>query len=137
MRSDAGIESSLFSSDHAAWRDTLLEPYCMQDDIKELSSLRWTTVSTKDSVQFWRIVPAGFGACFDIRSGQQLFIVASSHTWDSDNDSLTNSSDGEDDSFSDVFSRWDRYLNGFNDLEPALLGEKRLEAIRLEAGNRV
>ena len=39
MRSDAGIESSLFSSDHAAWCDTLLELYCVHDDIKKLSSL--------------------------------------------------------------------------------------------------
>jgi hypothetical protein len=138
MRSDAGIESSLFSSDHAAWRDTLLEPYCVHDDIKKLSSLRWTNISTKNSVQFWRIVPAGCGAFFDVRSGQQLFIVGSCHTWNSDADPLTHvSDDDEDEPYPDVFTRWDRYLEGFNELKPALLGKKRLEAIRLEAGNRL
>jgi len=139
MRSSAGIESSLFSSDHAAWRDTLLEPYCAHDDIQKLSSLRWTNIYTKDFVQFWQIVPAGCGAFFDVRSGQQLFIIGSCHTLDSDNAPHTYVSDDDDDDerHADVFTRWDRYLEGFDRLKPALLGKKRLEAIRLEAGNRM
>jgi len=137
MRSGAGIEPSLFSSDHAAWRDTLLEPYCAFDDIKKLSSLRWTNIYTKNFFQFWRIPPAGCGAFFDVRSGVQLFIVGSCHTQDSDNDSITHVSDDEVEHHADVFTRWDRYLWGFDHARPALLGNKRLEAIRLEAGNRM
>ena len=135
MRSGAGIESSLFSSDHVAWRDTLLEPYCVYDDIKTLSTLRWTNIYTQNFAQFWQIPPARFGAFFDVRSSVQLFIVGSCHMQDSDNDSFTHVSDDEEEQCTDLFTRWDRYLGGFHQAIPELLGNKRLEAVRVEAGN--
>jgi hypothetical protein len=65
-----------FSSDHAAWRETLSEPYCDQDDVAKQSSLRWTEASMRNTIQFWQLAPAGFGIFFDIQSGQQWVIIA-------------------------------------------------------------
>jgi len=84
MHSYAGIELSHFSSDHVAWRDTLLDFYCNQDDSTKQSLLRWTDVATKGSIQFWHIPPAGFGVFFDIRSGQQWIIIATPNYMDED-----------------------------------------------------
>jgi len=122
MHSYAGIELSHFSSDHVAWRDTLLDFYCNQDDSTKQSLLRWTDVATKGSIQFWRIPPAGFGVFFDIRSGQQWIIIATPNYMDEDGIQKKNS-----------FSRWDHYIE-FNSMEP---GNNILEAIRLEPGNRL
>jgi hypothetical protein len=54
----------------------LSEPYCNQDDITKQSSLRWTEASMRDTIQFWRLTPAGFGIVFNIRSCQQWVIIA-------------------------------------------------------------
>jgi hypothetical protein len=76
IKSYSGMESLPFSSDHAAWQETLSDPYCNQDDIAKQSSLRWTKASTRNAIQFWRLAPAGFEFFFDIRSGQQWVIIA-------------------------------------------------------------
>lgn len=124
MKSYAGIESSLFSSDHAAWRDTQLDPYCIDDDSAMQSFLRWTEAATTNVVQFWRITPAGFGMFFDIRSGQQLVIVATP-------DVANRNGDG------DFFTRWDRYLQDFDRLDPNFCIGNGLEAIQLKPGNHL
>jgi hypothetical protein len=124
MKSYAGIESSLFSSDHAAWRDTQFDPYCIDDDAAKQSFLRWTESATSNVVQFWRITPAGFGMFFDIRSGQQLVIVATPDV-------------GNGNGNRDFFTHWDRYLQDFDRLDPTFCVENGLEAIRLEPGNRL
>lgn len=110
----------MFSSDHAAWRDTPQKV----DDMAKRSLLRWTDVSLENSVQFWRITPAGFGSFFDIRSGHLWLIVASPRPV-------------EEDGIPEYFSRWDRYLQDFNRLKPTFSIETPLEAIRLEPGNRL
>ena len=124
MRSYSGAEPCLFSSDHVAWRETIFNPYCLYDSLEE-SSLRWTDVSTANAVQSWRIAPSGFGIFFDIRSGCQLVIIA------------TTECAANDKGCKDFFTRWGRYLHDFDcsDSEPFL--ENDFEAIRLESGNRL
>jgi hypothetical protein len=124
MKSYSGMESSSFSSDHVAWRETLYDPFCDEDDSTKLSLLRWTEASTVNSVRFWRVVPAGFGAFFDIRSGRQWVIIASPDRRDVDVEV-------------DRFTRWDRYLQDFSYESPDFNIETPLEAIRLEPGNRL
>ena len=123
MKSYSGVEPFPFSSDHVAWRETAFDPYCVYD-LSEDSSLRWTNVSTLNAVQFWRIAPAGFGIFFDIRSGSQLVIVATSER--------VNEDGGRD-----FFTRWGRYFHGFDQLESELYSENNFEAIRLDPGNRL
>jgi hypothetical protein len=124
MKSCSGVESSLFSSDHAAWRDTLTEPYCVADDVSKQSLLRWTNVSTSNATQFWKITPAGFGTFLDIRSGQQWIIIATPYR-------------GDDEDYVDFFTHWDRYLENFNPMHPTFSRKNGIEAIRLEPGNRL
>ena len=123
MKSYSGAEAFPFSTDHVAWRDTAFDPYCVYD-LTEEHSLRWTDVSTANAVQFWRIAPAGFGLYFDVRSGQQLVIIATPEYAD-------------DDGNQDFFTRWGYYLQNFNRLEPTLFSDRGVEAIRLEPGNRL
>lgn len=124
MKSYSGMESSSFSSDHAAWRETLSEPFCDQDDNAEQSLLRWTEASTAHATRFWRLVPAGFGAYFDIRSGRQWVIIATRDK-------------SEHDLKVDNFTRWDRYLQDFNPMDPDFAIDTPLQAVRLEPGNRL
>lgn len=124
MKSYAGFESTLFSSDHAAWRDTLQDPGSALEDISKRSTLRWTDASNTNAVQFWRVIPAGFGAFFDIRSGQIWVIIATQNS-------------SEVKHRPEYFSHWYRYLHSFSRLGPKFSIETRLEAIRLEAGNRL
>jgi hypothetical protein len=44
------MESSPFLSDHAAWRETLLDPYFDQDDVAKQLSLRWTEALTRNAI---------------------------------------------------------------------------------------
>ncbi|KAF8800472.1 hypothetical protein BYT27DRAFT_7026457, partial [Phlegmacium glaucopus] len=113
-----------FSSDHVAWWDTLSEPYCVQDETTKQSLLRWTELSTTNAIQFWRVVPAGFGAFFNIRSGRQWIIIATPNLMDKDG-------------HVDFFTRWNRYLQEFNQMDPVFCIENGLEAIRLEPGNHL
>lgn len=122
MRSYPGNESSLFSSNHAAWCDTLNDPYCINDDPAQQSLLHWTEVATANAVQFWRITPAGFGMFFNLCSGQQLVIIATP-------DTINKNSDGE------FFMHWDRYLEDFDQQDLNFCVENGLEAIQLEPGN--
>ena len=115
--------SILLSSDHVAWRETSFNPYCVFDSSDE-SSLRWTDISTVNAVQPWRIAPAGCGIFFDIQSGSQLVIIATAVC-------------SNDEGSKDFFTRWGRYLQGFEQLDPELFSENALEAIRLESGNRL
>ncbi|HEY4831133.1 MAG TPA: hypothetical protein VIH61_01025 [Waddliaceae bacterium] len=124
MASYSGFESTAFSSDHAAWRDISHHSLSALDDISKRSMLRWTNVSTKNAVQFWRLVPAGFGAYFDIRSGQVWVIVATSIPT-------------ERTSQPDHFTHWDRYLQKFNRLRPHFSTDTHIQAIRVESGNRL
>jgi hypothetical protein len=124
MKSYSGIETLSFSSDHAAWRDTSSDPYCAYDDSSQQFLLRWTDVSTKNAVQFWKITPAGFGMFFDVRSGKHLVIIA---TPESNNHNERR----------DFFTRWDRYIYDFDRLNPDFGLPNGLEAIRLDAGNRL
>lgn len=124
MKSYSGVESSPFSSDHAAWRETLSEPYCDQDDITQLSSLRWTEASTGNATRFWRLAPAGFGIYLDIRAGLQWVIIATRDNRESEN-------------LVDEFARWDRYLQNFDAMSPNFNMDTALQAIRLEPGNRL
>jgi hypothetical protein len=124
MKSHSGVESFPFSSDHTAWRETASNPYCVYDRLEE-SSLRWTDVSTRNAVQFWRMAPAGFGIFFDIRSGYQLVIIATTV--------CANNVGG----CRDFFTQWGRYLEDTNRLDPALFSGNDFEAIRLEPGNRL
>jgi hypothetical protein len=124
MKSYSGMESLPFSSDHAAWRETLSEPFCDQDDSAELSLLRWTEASTAHATRFWRLVPAGFGAFLDIRSGEQWVIIATRDKRESDLKV-------------DNFTRWDRYLQDFNAMDPNFVIDTPLQAVRLEPGNRL
>ena len=123
MRTYSGAESFPFSSDHAAWRDTASDPYCTHKSTEE-PSLRWTDISTTNTVQFWRIAPAGFGIFFDIRSGRQLVIIVKPEH-------------SNEDGSEDFFTRWDHYLQDFDRLSPTFCSKNRLEAIRLDPGNRL
>lgn len=76
------------------------------------------------SVQFWQLVPAGFGGFFDVRSGNLWIIVATSHQ-------------AEYDKQSEFFTHWDCFLEEFNPLKPTFATRTRLESIRLETGNRL
>lgn len=125
MRSYTGVEPSLFSSDHTAWRETMSEPYCDQDDLAKLSSLRWTEAFTSDAVQFWKLPPSGFGMFLDIRSGAQWVIIASPEVKNALETDV------------DCFSRWDRYLQDFDPTDPKFCIETAIEAVRLEPGNRL
>lgn len=123
MKSYSGAESFPFASDHAAWRDTMSDPYCVYESSED-SSLRWTDVSTANAIQFWRITPAGFGMYFDVRSGSQLVIIG---TTDSTND----------DDPKDFFTRWDRYVRDFDRTMPTFSVPTSIEAIRIDAGHRL
>lgn len=123
MRSYLGAESFPFSTDHAAWRDTASDPYCVHD-LTEESSLRWTDISTANAVQFWKIAPAGFGIFFDVRSGRQLVIIATLECV-------------SDDRGKDFFTHWGPFLQNFDRQDPALFSDHGLEAVLLEPGNRL
>jgi hypothetical protein len=123
MRSYSGAEAFPFASDQVAWRETAFDPYCIYDSSEE-SSLRWTNVFTAGAVQFWRIAPAGFGIFFDIRSGCQLVIVATTEC-------------ANDEGGKDLFTRWGHFLQDFDQFDPEFYSENDFEAIRLEAGNRL
>lgn len=119
MKSYSGAESLPFASDHVAWRETASDPYCEQEAFDE-SSLRWTDALTANTVQFWRIAPAGFGIFFDVRSGQQLVIIGKS-------EDLTDGGEY-------LFTHWDRYLREFDQQDSSFCP---IEAVRLEPGNRL
>ena len=51
MKSYSGAESLPFTSEHAAWHDTVSDPYC-DGETSEYTSLRWTDLSTTDAIQF-------------------------------------------------------------------------------------
>jgi hypothetical protein len=123
MKSYSGAESFPFASDHAAWRDTVSDPYCDGESL-ENSSLRWTDASTANAVQFWRIAPAGFGIFFDVRSGRLLVIIATPE--------YTN-----DDRSEDYFTHRGRYLQDFDRMDDTLFSKNSVEAIRVESGNRL
>ena len=123
MKSYSGAESLPFTSEHAAWRDTVSDPYC-DGETSEYTSLRWTDLSTTDAIQFWKMMPAGFGAFFDVRSGLQLIIIATPICADEDNNTVS-------------FTCWSCYLHNFDRLNPEFYSENHIEAIRLEAGNRL
>ena len=121
MKSYSGAESLPFTSEHAAWRDTVSDPYC-DGETSEYTSLRWTDLSTTDAIQFWKMTPAGFGAFFDVCSGQQLIVIATPKCADEDKNTVS-------------FACWSRYLHNFNRLNPEFYSENHIEAIQLEAGN--
>lgn len=127
MKSYSGAEPLPFASEHVAWRETTSEPYCDLESFTD-SSLRWTDVSTANAVQFWRITPAGFGMFFDVRSGHQLIIIASSQVTDIDDSEIPFTG-----------SHWGSYLQNFDRLNPNISSttDTKLEAIRLEPGNRL
>ena len=52
QKSYSGIELSLFSSNHAVWCDTQVDPYCVNNDLAKQSLLRWTEAATSNVVQF-------------------------------------------------------------------------------------
>jgi hypothetical protein len=122
MKSYFGAESLPFASDHTAWRDTVSDPYCIHET-SENSSLRWNNASTAHAIQPWRIAPAGFGTFFDVRSGQQLVIVATPEI--SDDETLLS------------FTRWDHYVRDFDQLNPQICLNNGIEAIRLDPGSRL
>jgi hypothetical protein len=124
MESYAGMEPSLFSSDHIAWRDTRRDAYCHREATNQLS-LRWSDISMTNTIQFWKLVPAGYGAFLDIRSGMQWVIIAT--PFPPDNDRTT----------PDSSTQWHRYLYDFNPMDPETLPDCNLEAIRLEHGTRL
>jgi hypothetical protein len=130
MESYAGMEPSLFSSDHIAWRDTRRYAYCHREPTNQ-SSLRWSDISMTNTIQFWKLIPAGFGAFFDIRSGQQWVIIATPCPPDNDR------TIPDDSTKSDSFTQWDHYLYDFNPMDPQTLPDCNLEAIRLEPGTRL
>lgn len=123
MKSYSGVEWSLFSLDHAAWRDTASDPYCVYDSSEE-SSLRWTDVSTANAVQFWKIAPAGFGIYLDIRSGQQLVIIPTRECVD-------------EEGVGNLFTHWGCYLQDVERLDLSAFSRNKFEAIRLEPGDRL
>lgn len=125
MRSYTGVEPSLFSSDHTAWRETMSEPYCDQDDPSKQSLMRWTDAFTSSAVQFWKLPPAGFGIFMDVRSGAQWVIIATPDAKDALQTDV------------DCFTRWDRYLQDFDPTDPTFCIETAIEAVRLEPGNRL
>jgi len=122
MKSYFEAESLPFASDHAAWRDTVRDPYCVHET-SENPSLRWTDVSTAHAVQSWKIAPTGFGTFFDVRSGQLLVIIATPET--------------SDDKSYHTFTHWDHYLQDFDQLSPEFNLNDGIEAIRLDPGNRL
>ena len=121
MRSYSGEEPFPFSSDHVAWCETASNPYCIYDSLEELS-LRWTDVSTVNAVQPWKIAPAGFGKFLDIRSGSQLVIIAMAMCLN-------------DKESKGYFTRWGRYLQGFDQLDAEIFSGNAFKAIRLQSGN--
>lgn len=123
MKSFSGAELFPFASHHAAWRDTVSDAYCVQESFEDLS-MCWTDASTTNAIQLWSITPAGFGMFFDLRSGQQLMIIATSES-------------AENEGSIDFFTNWCRYLQDFNQLNPDFCTKNGIEAIRLEAGNRM
>ena len=123
MRSYSGAEPFPFSSDHIAWRETASNPYCVYDSSEE-SSLRWIDVSTVNGVQPWKIAPVGFGIFLDIRCGSQLVIIAMAMC----------SNDKESKGY---FTRWGRYLQGFDQLDAEIFSGNAFEAIQLQSGNRL
>jgi hypothetical protein len=123
MRSDSGPEASPFSTEHVAWRETILNPYCEFDSL-EKSPLRWTDVSTANAIQSWTIAPGGFGIFFDVRSGSQLVIIATGKHIDDDEGEGT------------VVQRNCQFQESVEQDEE-IYSEYVFEAIRLEAGNRL
>ena len=125
MKSYLGAELHPFASEHIAWHDTASDPYCDLESFEDFS-LRWTDVSTKNAVQLWRIIPAGFGMFFDVRSGQQLIIIATAQTMDKYDQK-------------NAFTHWGNYLQNFDrlNLNFCSTNEIQLEAVRLEPGNRL
>ena len=131
MTMPSGFESTLFSTDYAAWLDMLEDRGSTHEDTSKESALRWTDVLTTNTVQFWRIAPAGFGAYFNVRSGQQWVIMATNTPYDGHNE------DNERATSADPFSHWGRYLDEFNRFSPDFSIGTRVESIQLEAGDRL
>jgi hypothetical protein len=122
IKSYLGMESLPFLSDHAAWQEMLSEPYWDQDDVAKQSSLRCTEASTRNAIQFWQLIPAGFGIFFNIWSGQQWVIIATpNHSKHECN--------------ADYFTQWDRYLQDSDPMNPTSAVDTTLEAIWLEPWN--
>ncbi|KIM38064.1 hypothetical protein M413DRAFT_13028 [Hebeloma cylindrosporum] len=70
------VQQMSFTTEYLAWRETRSLTYCKEENYSSISTLRWNDFSNTDAVQWWNLVPHGFGAFLDVRSGSQLIIVA-------------------------------------------------------------
>ena len=122
MKSYSGAKSLPFTSEHAAWCDTISDAYC-DDESSEYTSLHWTDLSTTKAIQLWKMMPAGFGAFFNVCSGQQLIVIVAPKC--ANEDKNTN------------FLAQSCYLHKFNRLDPGFYSENHIKAIQLEAGNHL
>ena len=75
-----------FTTEHLAWCETRSLTYCKEDDNSLIGLLRWNNFSNTDAMQWWTMVPHGFGIYFDIHAGSQWFAIAASHTSPDDRD---------------------------------------------------
>jgi len=70
------IQKLPFATDYLAWRETQSFVYCKDENISIISLLRWNDFSNADAIQWWRLVPFGFGIFFDVRAGSKWIAIA-------------------------------------------------------------
>ena len=65
-----------FATEHLVLQETRSLTHCKEEDNSMIGLLRWNDFSTVDAVQWWRLVPHGFGVFFDVLAGSQWIIIA-------------------------------------------------------------
>ena len=65
-----------FTTEYLAWRETRSLAYCKEEDDFPMRLLRWNDFSNTDAMQWWRMVPHGFGMYFDVHEGSQWIAIA-------------------------------------------------------------
>jgi len=111
-----------FMTEHLAVRETRSLTHCKEEDNSMIGILRWNDFSTVDAVQWWRLVPHGFGAFFDVLAGSQWIIIAAPACSPLD---------------PDFFATSDLYINELTETETPNPEYIRPEAILLTAGMRM
>ena len=122
----APVEISKYSSDMYAWNETKGEPYCKETEPVPTGDIRWGRVSLNGAFTGWTLIPKGFGAVIEVKTGEEWLIVARPPV----------ANDGEEHLFRNHFGSVPLFIEQFDPRKP-MSCKWRLEAMYLIPFTRV
>jgi hypothetical protein len=120
----ASVELSHYASDVYAWNETEDEPYCKEDQPVPTRDIRWGRAALEGAFAPWQLIPEGFGAVLEVKTGAEWLIVARPPSVNDD----------EYEPVTGYFSRLSIFLADFQSRSS---NKWHVEAILLTVGSRV